>query len=132
MQTRSIKKIEIVGLTANGNGRSCETHECCGENVAVGDVLRLRQAIVSVNGNLEKCLKVVRIVEDAEKCIVGFVPRVIISKVLKDVEGDNRFVEVTEIYNDSMNTYKRRKSHLNKGMALCAFIDDVENILSYE
>ena len=58
-------RIEIVGLVGEGNGRSCEIHKCCGESVQVGDVLRLRQVVLEVNGQLEKCLKAVSIVDNA-------------------------------------------------------------------
>ena len=54
------------------------------------------------------------------------------TKVLDEIEGEKRFVEVIELYAQSQNSFKRRKGHLNKGMAMCSFIDDVEDILSYE
>ena len=127
-----MKKIEIVGLHSDGNGRACESHTCCGDHVIVGDVLRLRLTIVTVNGDLERCLKAVSVVDGAEKCTVGFAPRAIISKILKEIEGDKRFIEVEELYDLSVNTFKRRKSHMNKGMALCKFIEPVPNVLCYE
>jgi hypothetical protein len=32
------------------------------------------------------------------------------------------FVQVLELYDNSENTHKRRKSHQNKGMAGCIFL----------
>ena len=37
----------------------------------------------------------------------------------------NRFAQVVELYKDSTNSYKRRMSHQNKGMAKIVFLDEI-------
>ena len=50
-------RMDIVGLTANNNGRSCHIHTICGEIVRVGSVVIIRavnpagqEAIISNHG----------------------------------------------------------------------------------
>ena len=38
--------IVIVGLRAGNNGRSCERHSCCGSQIEVGHLLRLKLIVV--------------------------------------------------------------------------------------
>ena len=42
-------RLDIVGLQADNRGRSCEAHHCCGKNVKLDTVLRLRKVQI-VNG----------------------------------------------------------------------------------
>ena len=114
---------EVVGLLSSSNGRSCTLHECCGEEVMVGDVLRLVACTVSVEGTVEEAVKLVKVVEGVDHCTVGFVPRVLMS--LPIVKNQmNKFVQVSELYHDSENTYKRDKSYKNCGMARVSTLDE--------
>eukprot|EP00977_Amphora_coffeiformis_P017062 scaffold5479_cov199-Amphora_coffeaeformis.AAC.1 len=58
-----MQDFEVVGLLSCSNGRSCTLHECCGEEVVVGDVLRLVACTVSVDGAVEEAIKVVKVVD---------------------------------------------------------------------
>jgi hypothetical protein len=108
--------LEIVGLLSHTNGRSCTQHNICGENVMVGDVLRLVKTVVTVNGVAEEAVKCVRISDGIDSCTVAFVPRNLHN--LEIVKNNiNSFVIVKEIYADSDNTYKKRKANKNFGMA---------------
>ena len=123
------KEIELVGLKNDANGRSCERHEVCGAVVMVGDVLRLKRAVVTIDGRIEEALKFVSIVSGREKCIVGYTNK---SLVLNYQSKANKFVSVIRLYKDSDNSMERRKSHQNLGMALCGFIPNVQGIQSEE
>ena len=121
--------IEIVGLCSDTNGRSCEIHQICGESVILGDVLHLKRTVVTYKGQLKDAIKAVSIVDNAEKCIVGFVPHSLVDTVIKQNLYE-QFIEVIELYDQSSNSFKRCKSHKNKGMALCNFIPAYNNISS--
>jgi hypothetical protein len=44
-----IREGEILGLRASNNGRSCELHGCCGETLAVGDLIRFKKCVVEID-----------------------------------------------------------------------------------
>ena len=114
---------EIVGLLSSTNGRSCTLHDCCGKEVEVGDVLRLVACTVSVDGVVEEALKLVRVLDGVDQCTVAFVPRVLMS--LPAVKNHiNKFVQVSELYKESENSYKRDKSYKNCGMAKVSTLDE--------
>ena len=114
---------EVVGLQSSSNGRSCTIHECCGEDVGIGDVLRLVGCTVAVDGVVEEALKLVKVVDGIDCCTVGFVPRALMN--LSSVKNQvNKFVQVSELYKDSPNGYKRDKSYKNCGMARVSTLDE--------
>eukprot|EP00977_Amphora_coffeiformis_P020686 scaffold8374_cov175-Amphora_coffeaeformis.AAC.125 len=118
-----MQDFEVVGLLSSSNGRCCTLHECCGEEVEVGDILRLVACTVSVDGAVEEAIKVVKVVDGVDQCTVGFVPRVPMS--LPAVKNQvNKFVQVSELYHDSNNTYKKDKSYKNCGMARVSILDE--------
>lgn len=114
---------EIVGLNSSTNGRSCCLHDCCGQDVEVGDVLRLVKCSVSVDGVVEEAVKLVKVVDGVDQCTVAFVPRVLMNlpAVKKQL---NKFVQVSELYDSSTSTYKKDKSYKNCGMASVATLDE--------
>ena len=118
------RQLEIVGLHANNNGRSCSVHPCCGDFLKVGDLLRLVKCIVSIDGVLQDAVKCVRIVDGADSCTAAFVQRSQVKFVGEKITKDqiNSFIQVLELYDDSESSYKWWKSHYNKGMAVCIFI----------
>jgi hypothetical protein len=122
--TMTTPDLEIVGLSASTNGRSCTRHTKCGNHVHIDDLLRLVKCVVTINGRAEEAVKLVKVEEGSDCCTVAFVPRVS-SKLPKVQQNINRFVQVVEIYNDSDNTHKRRMANQNHGMASVAFIDDI-------
>lgn len=122
-------EVELYGLYGSSNGRYCERHAVCGECVVVGDILRLKRTVVKINDKLEHAIKFVNIVDGCEKCTVGFVSKSLIDEYLCQI---NEFFEVVEIYREASNSFKRRKSCINKGMALCRKIDVPGEINTYE
>lgn len=54
--------LEIVSLESNRNGRSCSVHSTCGEDVKVGDVLRLVGCIVQIDETMEDAIKCVKVI----------------------------------------------------------------------
>ena len=107
---------EIVGLSSFTNGRRCSLHAVCGLHVNPGDVLRLKEMQVNLNGELEPAISCVLVDRGVDTCTVAYVPRMMAEqeRVKKHI---NKFVMVMELYNDSTSTYKRSKSHQNLGMA---------------
>jgi hypothetical protein len=117
------RHLEIVGLHASNNGRSCSVHPCCGDFLKVGDLLRLVKCVVTMNGELQDAIKCVRIINGTDSCCAAYVPRSMVKSVgVKILNELNSFVQVLELYDDSESSHKRRKSHFNKGMASCIFI----------
>lgn len=115
---------EIVGLSSYTNGRSCSVHSVCGLVVCPGDVLRLKETQVSVEGIMEPAIACVRVDRGIDSCTVAFVPRMMAQQE-KVKAHINKFVMVKELYNDSPSTYKRSKSHQNLGMAsVCMLTED--------
>jgi len=119
-----VKDGEIVGLKDSSNGRSCESHECCGEHVAPDDLVRFKLAVVDINGKTEESIKAVRIRDGTELCHIGFLPRNIV------VTGKDKFVgqfaQIIELYELSENETMRRKSHRNKGIASFRLLQDIQ------
>jgi hypothetical protein len=115
------RHLEIVGLHASSNGRSCSVHTCCGDFLKVGDLLRLQKCVVTIEGQINDAIKCVRIIDGTDSCTAAFVPRSMVKNVKIETKLDT-FVQVLELYDDSENTHKRRKSHQNKGMAGCIFL----------
>ena len=83
------RELEIVGLYASNNGRSCCIHATCGESVQVSDLLRLVKCVVTVKGKLEEAIKCVRVVQGEDSCYVAYVPRLLAKtpKILKQVNN---------------------------------------------
>jgi len=85
--------------------------------------LRLVKCTVAVDGTVEEAVKCVLVLNGIDGCTVGFVPRVLskLSVVQKQI---NKFVIVTDLYEDSPNLYKRDKSFKNCGMAAVVTLDE--------
>jgi hypothetical protein len=118
------RDLEIVGLHASNNGRSCCSHATCGDSVKEGDLLRLVQCVVTVKGEVQNAIKCVHVVKGKDSCCVAYVPR-LHAKSANIQEHVNGFVQVVELYNNSENSMQRRKSHSNHGMASCVLVSDI-------
>ena len=121
------RDIEIVGLNAENYGRSCVAHSCCGQHVVVGDLLRLVDCVVTVDGFIQGAIKCVKIVEGTEACTVEFVPRTL-ARNERIQERTGEFVQVLELYANSESSHKRKKSYGNKGMASCIFLNSIPTL----
>jgi hypothetical protein len=75
-ETNTSSVIEICGLNESSNGRNCIDHICCGENVVINDVLRLKKCVVDVDGGFEEAIKLVKIAGGSETCMVGFLQNI--------------------------------------------------------
>lgn len=117
-------EVEIVGLYGSTNGRSCNLHACCGKTLVRGDLLRLIPMVVTINNVQENAVKFVRITEGMQACTVGYLPRVWynLPTIKKNMY---QFVQVSELYSESTNTFKRHKDNSNLGMAGCYFVLDI-------
>ena len=73
---------DIVGLKGTRNGRSCESHDCCGDLTSPDDLVRFKLTVVDIDGKTEEAIKVVRVSDGTESCMVEFY-HVISSKVEK-------------------------------------------------
>jgi hypothetical protein len=67
--------MEIVGLFGSSNGRCCSVHHGCGKHVKVGDLLCLKETLVTVDGMSEHAVKLVKITDGVDGCTVAFIPR---------------------------------------------------------
>jgi hypothetical protein len=77
------RHLEIVGLHASNNGRSCSVlHSCCGDFLKVGDLLRLQKCVMTTNGKLHDAIKCVHIIDGADSCTAAFVPRSMVKNVI--------------------------------------------------
>lgn len=114
---------EIIGLKASNNGRLCESHECCGENLSADDLIRFRFCVLDFEDGTEEAIKAVRIRDGTESCVVGFLSRNIV-KSRKDTFID-KFAQVIELYEYSENRTKRGKSQRNLGMASFRLLEEI-------
>lgn len=119
-----VKDGEIVGLKSSSNGRSCESHDCCGEHIEPDHLIRFKLATVDINGKTEEAIKAVRIRDGTESCTVGFLPRNIVASGKDKFTGE--FAQIIELYEFSDNETKRRKSHRNIGIASFRLLHDIQ------
>jgi hypothetical protein len=120
--------IEMVGLFGSSNGRNCERHQCCGQHIRLGDLVRLKRTVVSVSRNGqasdEDAIAVVRIEDGVETCTVGFIPRVQMNAP-KVVRSINKLAFLAEIYDVSENRYIRGVAKRNCGMAGLNLVENI-------
>jgi hypothetical protein len=107
---------EIVGLSGENNGRCCSLHVGCGKYLEVGDVCRVVATQVRIKDEVEDAIKLVKIADGTETCIVGYVPRAYM-KNKQVLNALNKEVQVLELYDHSANTTKKANSKRNLGMA---------------
>jgi hypothetical protein len=119
-----VKDGEIVGLLESSNGRSCASHECCGKHIFPDDLVRFRLAVANVEGRIEQAIQVVRVRDGSESCTIGFLPRNLVKSDKDKYVG--KFAQIIELYENSENEVKRRKSHRNRGAASFRLLDDIQ------
>ena len=59
---------EVVGLQMTSNGRQCCSHDACGQNLSIGDVVKLVPTIVTTEDKDESPLAVQKIVDGTVGC----------------------------------------------------------------
>ena len=121
------RELEIIGLHSPTNGRSCTLHQCCGDHLQVDDIVCLKKTVVTVDGKTEEAIKCVLLLQGREACTIGFIPRVHMKsyKIMSYV--NTHAAQIVELYDDSDNSDKRKKSQRNLGMAAAVFLDDIEH-----
>jgi hypothetical protein len=124
-----LSDFQFVGLYGSSNGRRCDRHQCCGQHIQIGDLVRMKKTVVTITDHhkvetVEEAIKVVKIEDGVEACTVGFIPRtqMMIPKVLVSIE---KCCIVAEIYNISANRYKRMTANKIFGMAGMNLVDAI-------
>jgi len=95
--------VEILGIRAASNGRSCEEHDICGSVIAEDIVVRIRKVQVVVEGKEEPALAAYWVTKGINRCRVGFLPKHLVPRS-KLYEG--RLAQVTELYEDNVASFK--------------------------
>jgi hypothetical protein len=68
--------VEIVGIKASGNGRSCDRHDVCGSVLGDDVVVRLRKVQIIISSDNEETDIVAYLVSDGiDQYSVGFLQR---------------------------------------------------------
>ena len=67
--------IDIVGINASSNGRSCEEHKVCGSVLKMDSLVRFREVQIIVKDKEETTLAVYWVTDGVDHCCVGFLPR---------------------------------------------------------
>ena len=116
---------EIVGLREKSNGRQCNLHACCGDNIRPGSIVTFKLAMVLIHGKEEEGIKVVHVVDGKETCTVGFLPKHILEK--KRYHHLNKMAKIIICYQDSPDKDIRKRDYKNKGVASFTFIQDQVN-----
>ena len=113
--------VEVVGIEASSNGRSCYQHDVCGALIEEDIVLRLRKVqIVNSLGREETAIAAYHVSDGIDQCRVGFLQRHFVAHA-KTFDGV--LAQVTEVYTvGSESPIKRKKCRHNMGCCLAAII----------
>jgi len=114
---------EIIGLYLRDNGRSCESHDCCGNHLSQDDLIRFKLTIITKNGKPTRVLKAVCIRDGTESCTVGFMSG---KYALQGTEiFRNKFTQVIELYEESEDPVKQKINIERNGVASFRMLDDI-------
>ena len=120
--------VDIVGICARNQGRSCECHRTCGEVVKEDVVVRFRRVQVVVKGKEETAIAVYWVTEGIDRCRVGFLPRHL---TMRAHRYDDVLAQVVGVYGsetDNESKYVREKAHKNKGFAEAIIISKMGGV----
>jgi hypothetical protein len=112
---------DIVGISASGNGRSCEQHACCGNYLQLNDTVIFKAVMIERDGEIENAIAAKVLREGTVSCIVGFLPLAVVVR-----SGEffvNKVAQITEIYTEDSSLAKRRKMHQNLGVCKFRLLD---------
>jgi hypothetical protein len=98
-----VKDGDTIGIARGESGRSCESHEVCGEHVAVGDWVTFKLVVIEVDGDEEEAINAINILYGTESCRVGFLPCQFVHG-RRNKEVVNKFGQVLDFYKDSNHT----------------------------
>ena len=85
--------VDVVGLRIGSDGRTCESHDVCGEHIRVDDILLVKKCVVEIKGVPEGALGVHKISNGQTTCRIGFISRNAISRV-----PENNVLQVLQLY----------------------------------
>ena len=113
--------VEIVGIEASNNGRSCDQHDVCGSVLDDDVVVRLRKVqILNSQGREETAIAAYLVSDGIDQCRVGFLQRHLVAHA-KSFDGV--LAQVTEVYSVTSESPSKRKKCLQKmGCCLAAVI----------
>ena len=112
-------------------------HECCGRHLHVGDIVRLKAVVLEVcyedtdegvepDRRLEQVVKAVVIVDGAETCTVGFLPRHVAARQAQVAVLNNKFAQIIELYNNACpGSARPNNSFKSHGVASYILFDNV-------
>lgn len=113
--------VDVVGIAASDQGRSCEVHEACGSVLTADMLVRFRCVQIEVNGKEETALSVVRVSGAVDTCRVGFLRRHLLR--YKD-EYDGRLAQVIEVFSpESESPTDRAKHSRNVGCCRATLVE---------
>lgn len=87
--------------------------------------LFLLTMLKDVDGTPRDALACQIIWDASERCRIGFLPRECVRMKDKFV---GKFAQICELYDDSSNRHRRRRSHRNCGMASATFLDAIPEV----
>jgi hypothetical protein len=111
--------IDIVGITQNNQGRSCDQHYCCGTQIGVHSKVKfVKERLVYWNGGeKENVIAVYCVGDGVVRCKVGFLPQNLAMRGAGDYDG--LYACVVKVYSEmSCNSTKRQKHYRNDGVAV--------------
>jgi len=113
--------VEVVGIEASGNRRSCYQHDVCGSVLGDDVVVRLRMVqIINSSGKEETAIAAYLVSDGIDQCRVGFLQRHFVAHA-RSFNGV--LAQVTEVYSiTSDSSIKRKKCCHNMGCCLAALI----------
>lgn len=120
------RHLEVYGLQQSTNGRSCDRHSYCGDVVEVGDILAIKSLQVTTTQGDEAALGCYLIEDGIATCLVGFIPRFLLSEPMFNC-GVSVFLLVVDLFWKSASPQKRRKSHQNCGVIGCIILKELPN-----
>jgi hypothetical protein len=110
--------VEIVGTSVGDLNRSCDEHDVCGATLTPDAVVSIRRTVLAMEAcnadekKTETVLACFLVKDGLDCCMVGFLPE------RYNKEGDlydGSLAQVTEVFAQSEQPWKRRMSRKHKG-----------------
>ena len=117
--------VDIVGITQNNQGRSCDQHYCSGTQIGVHSKVKfVKERLAYRNqGEEEDVIAVYCVGDGVVGCKVGFLPQHLATRGADDYDG--LYAHVVEVYSEmSRNATKRQKYYHNDGVAVAKIMGD--------
>eukprot|EP00977_Amphora_coffeiformis_P008856 scaffold1999_cov153-Amphora_coffeaeformis.AAC.16 len=113
--------VDIVGINAADNGRSCEAHEACGAVLKADNVVRLQVAQIKVDDKEETAIALYGVSGGVDTCHIGFLRQYLLK--YKD-KYDARLAQIIEIFTEnSESPSDRNKARRNLGYCRATLIE---------